>query len=179
MKNIYRKIGMSVLLITVLLSIMGCEMVESYKEFNIKNITDYLEEDYFNSDNFGFAKVENVVFIPEIKEIHHGEYIIYISAYSETGEEKIKIKNIIMSDSESVLLNHELNKNIVFKENANAVFEGWVDGGTFTEDDIEIKDGKEFDCIVQVEVLKDDTTVRDNISFEIYVKGYKSFRTPT
>ena len=165
--------------ISTLLNLCSCRMEESYKEFNIKNITDNLSENYFTSDKFDFARLENVVFIPEIKEVNHGEYIIYISAYSETGTEQIKIKNVILKENEVVLLDHKLNKEILLEENSESIFEGWIDGGTFTEEEIDIIDGKEFDFIIQAEIIKEDKSVSENITFEILVKGYKSFVTPT
>ena len=154
-------------------------MEESYKEFYIKTITDNINENYFESDEFGFEKIEGVVLIPEVKEINHGEYIIYISAYSETGTENILVKNIMLKDNKGDLLNYELNKDIKFDKTSEAMYEGWIDGGTFTEDEIEISDGKEFNLIVQVENKNYDETTSKKIVFEIVVKGYKSFVTPT
>lgn len=167
------------LFISTLFGLCSCRMEESYKEFTIKNITDNLNQNYFASDKFDFAKVENVVIIPEIKEVNHGKYIIYISAYSETGRESIVVKNVILKEDKDDLLNHELNKEIQFEKNSNAIYEGWTDGGTFTEEEIEMADGKEYDFIVQTEIIKNDATVSENIAFEIVVKGYKSFVTPT
>ena len=166
------------LFFSTLLHLCSCRMEESYKEFYIKNITDNVNENYFNSDKFDFAKIEKVVLIPEIKAINHGEYIIYISAYSEVGTENIVVKNVILKEDKDDLLNYELNKDIQFKKTPEGMYEGWIDGGTFTEDAIEIADGKVYDFIVQVESKKDDTTTLKNITFEIVVKGYKSFVTP-
>lgn len=167
------------LFISTLLSFCSCRMNESYKKFNIKNVTDNLNENYFASDKFDFAKVGNVVIIPEIKEINYGEYIIYISAFSETGAEKIIVRNVVLKEDKDNLLKYELNKEIQLKKNSNAIYEGWIDGGTFTEVQIEIADGKEYDFIVEAEIIKKDATVSENITFEVDVKGYKSFVTPT
>lgn len=165
--------------LSTLLGLCSCRMEESYKEFYIKKITDNVNENYFESDKFDFAKIESVVFIPEVKAINHGEYIVYISAYSETGTETLIVKNVILKENKNELLNYELNKEIQFDKTSETVYEGWIDGGTFTEDAIEISDGKEFDLIVQVENNKNDETISENITFEIVVKGYKSFVTPT
>lgn len=107
------------------------------------------------------------------------ENILYISAYSETGTENIIVKNVILKEDKDDLLNHELNKEIQFEKNPDAIYEGWIDGSTFTEEEIEIADGKEYDFIVQVESIKNDVAVSENITFEIVVKGYKSFVVPT
>lgn len=179
MKKIFRSVVIIMLSLSTLLSLCSCHMEESYKEFYIKKITDNVNENYFESDKFDFAKIESVVLIPEIKAINHGEYIIYISAYSETGTENIVVKNVILKENKDDLLNYELNKEIQFDKTSEVIYEGWIDGGTFTEDAIEISDGKEFDLIVQVENMKNDTTISENITFEIVVKGYKSFVTPT
>ena len=165
--------------LSVLLSLCSCRMEESYKEFYIEKIADNVNENYFESDKYDFAKIESVVFIPEIKAINHGEYIIYISAYSETGTEKLIVKNVILKENKNELLNYELNKEIQFDKTSEILYEGWVDGGTFTEGEIEISDGKEFELIVQVEDIKNEATISENITFEIVVKGYKSFVTPT
>lgn len=72
-----------------------------------------------------------------------------------------------------------MNEEIQFDKTPEGIYEGWIDGGTFTEDAIEISAGKDFDLIVQVENIKNDATILENITFEIVVKGYKSFVTPT
>lgn len=178
MKKISRII-IVMLLLNILLGATGCKMVDSYKKFCFKNISDNHDENYFTSENLEFARLANVVFIPEIKEINHGEYIIYISAYSETGTEQILVKNVMLKEDEEVLLDYDLNKNILLEENSNSVYEGCIDGGTFTDEKIEIVDGKEFDLVIQVELEKDGTIVSKDITFETSVKGYKSFVMPT
>lgn len=179
MKKISRSIVIVMLSLSTLLSLCSCRMEESYKEFYIEKIADNVNENYFESDKYDFAKIESVVFIPEIKAINHGEYIIYISAYSETGTENLIVKNVILKENKNELLNYELNKEIQFDKTSETLYEGWVDGGTFTEGAIEISDGKEFELIVQVEDIKNEATISENITFEIVVKGYKSFVTPT
>lgn len=179
MRNSNGGIIIFMLLTSIVLGMTGCKMVESYKEFYIENISDTHDENYFTSEKLEFAKLENVVFIPEIKEIDYGEYIIYLSAYSETGTENIVVKNVILKENKDDLLNYELNKDIQFEKTPEGIYEGWIDGGIFTEDAIEIADGKEFNLIVQVENINNDTMISENITFDIIVKGYKSFVAPT
>lgn len=167
------------LIISLLVVLCSCRIEESYKEFNIKNISNNLNDNYFESNDFDFAKFENVLYIPEIKEVHHGEYIIYISAYSELGTEQIKVKNVVLKEKEGALLEYELNKKILLEENTDSIYEGWIDAGTFTKEEIEITDGKEYELIIQTEVSKDEKTSSGSITFEIVVKGYKSFLAPT
>lgn len=179
MENLIRRVMIVMLSISALLVLCSCRMEESYKEFIIKSITDNPDKNYFTSDKFDFAKIGNVVIIPEIKEVNHGEYIIYISAYSETGTENITVKKIILKKDRDELLNHELNKKIKFNEDPNAIYEGWIDGCTFTSEEIEIADGKEYVLIVSVESTKNDVAFLKDVTFEIAIKGYKSFVSPT
>lgn len=174
-----RSVMIVILSISMLLGLCSCRMKESYKEFNIKNITDNLNDDYFTSEKFSFARLQNVVIIPEVKAVNHGEYIVYISVYSKSGKERVQINNVIFKEKESVLLNHEIDKEIEFKENAETLYEGWIDGGTFTADSLKVADGKEYDLVIEVEVLKSGVHVSENITYEIVVKGYKSFVWPT
>lgn len=170
---------MIMLSISMLLGLCSCRMSESYKEFNINNITDNLNEDFFTSEKFAFARFQNVVIIPEIKAINHGEYVIYLSIYSKNGNERVQIKNVIFKEKESVLLNRELGEKIEFEKNADSIYEGWIDGGTFTEDNSKVVDGKKYDLVIGVEVINNGVHASENITFEIVVKGYKSFVWPT
>ena len=85
MKKELRSVMIIMLSIGMILGLCSCRMKESYKEFNIKNITSSVNDNYFTSDDFSFARIQNVVIVPKIKAINHEEYIIYISAYSKSG----------------------------------------------------------------------------------------------
>lgn len=161
-------------LIVILLGMTACNTKQSLKQFNIKNITGFENEDYFTSDKFDFARVEDVVIIPEIKEINHDEYIIYVTSYSKT-EKDVTVKSVCIKEDENTLLEHQLNKKVEFNKNAQNIFTGVVSGETFNKDDIEITDGKKFNLIVHVETEKNDTSVVADVTFEIEVKTYKSF----
>lgn len=181
MKRIFRS-GIIILLLTgMLFSLYSCHLFrleDSYSEFYIENITDN-SDDYFTSEEFDFARFQNVVFIPEIKAVNHEDYIIYICAYSKCEVERIKIKNVVLKEENIVLLNRELDKEIELKENAEFVYEGYIDGGTFTEKTLEVIDGKRFDLIIEVEIISDGECFSKNITFDILIKIYRSFVWPT
>ena len=138
-----------------------------------------MNENYFTSEEFSFTRIQNVVIIPEIKAINHGEYVIYISAYSKTGKETVRIKNVIFKEKETILLHNELGSTIDFGENTNSLYEGWVNGGGFTEESVKIVDGKTYDIIIEVDVLDSGLNISKNLTFVIDIKGYKSFVWPT
>lgn len=179
MKKALRSVMIIMLSIGMLLGLCSCRMKESYKEFNIKNITGSVNDNYFTSDDFSFARIQNVVIVPEVKAINHEEYIIYISAYSKSGKETVLIKNVIFKEKEIVLLNNELGNMIVFEQNANSIYDGWIDGGTFTEETLKVADGKKYDIIIEVEVFDNGLNISKNLTFEMDIKGYKSFVWPT
>ncbi len=163
----------------MILGLCSCRMKDSYKVFNIKNITGSVNDNYFTSEDFSFARIQNVVIIPEVKAINHEEYIIYISAYSKSGKEIVQIKNVIFKEKERVLLNNELGNRIEFEQNANSTYEGWIDGGTFTPETLKVADGKKYDIIIEVDVFDNGLNISKNLSFEMDIKGYKSFVWPT
>lgn len=179
MKKELRNVMIIMLSIGMILGLCSCRMKESYKEFNIKNITGSVNDNYFTSEDFSFARIQNVVIIPEVKAINHKEYIIYISAYSKSGKEIVQIKNIIFKEKESVLLNNELGKKIEFEQNVNSIYEGWIDGGTFTEETLKVVDGKKYHIIIEVDVFDNGLNISKNLTFEMDIKGYKSFVWPT
>ena len=179
MKKALRSVMIIMLSIGMILGLCSCRMKESYKEFNIKNITGSVNDDYFTSDDFSFARIQNVVIVPEVKAINHEEYIIYISAYSKSGKETVLIKNVIFKEKEIVLLNNELGNMIVFEQNANSIYDGWIDGGTFTEETLKVANGKKYDIIIEVEVFDNGLNISKNLTFEMDIKGYKSFVWPT
>lgn len=179
MKKELRSVMIIMLSIGMILGLCSCHMKESYKEFNIKNITGSVNDNYFTSDDFSFARIQNVVIIPEVKAINHEEYIIYISAYSKSGKETVQIKNVIFKEKETVLLNNELGNKIVFEQNANSIYDGWIDGGTFTEETLKVTDGKKYDIIIEVEVFDNGLNISKKLTFEMDIKEYKSFVWPT
>lgn len=71
-------------------------MEESYKKFNIANIIGHSVEDYVSSDSMEFARIKDITIIPKIKEIRHGEYIIYVSAYSKEEAEYEHNQKIVL-----------------------------------------------------------------------------------
>lgn len=179
MKKELRSVMIIMLSIGMILGLCSCRMKESYKEFNIKNITGSVNDNYFTSEDFSFARIQNVVIIPEVKAINHEEYIIYISAYSKSGKEIVQIKNVIFKEKETVLLNNELGNKIEFEQNANSIYEGWIDGGTFTEETLKVEDGKKYYIIIEVDVFDNGLNISKNLTFEMDIKGYKSFLWPT
>ena len=179
MKKELRSVMIIMLSIGMILGLCSCRMKESYKEFNIKNITGSVNDNYFTSDDFSFARIQNVVIIPEVKAINHEEYIIYISAYKKSGKEIVQIKNVVFKEKETVLLNNELGNKIEFEQNSNSIYEGWIDGGTFTEETLKVADGKEYYIIIEVDVFDNGLNISTNLTFETDIKGYKSFVWPT
>lgn len=170
---------MIMLLAEILFCLTACRMEESYKKFVIKNVSDRKNEDYYNSEKSDFARIKGVLIIPEIKEIKHGEYCIYISAYSEVKNEKITIKKISIKEDEELLLTYNLNENILIEEENQGIFEGWIEGGIFSDDTIKVVDGKTYILIVQVEVVTEKEGVTKDIEYEMNIKGYRSLVTPT
>lgn len=179
MKKELRSVMIIMLSIGMILGLCSCRMKESYKEFNIKNITGSVNDNYFTSEDFSFARIQNVVIIPEVKAINHEEYIIYISAYSKSGKEIVQIKNVIFKEKETVLLSNELGNKIEFEQNANSIYEGWIDGGTFAEETLKVADGKKYYIIIEVDVFDNGLNISKNLTFEMDIKGYKSFVWPT
>lgn len=179
MKKALKNIVIINLCISVLLGLCSCSLEESYKKFIIKNITENLNDDYFTSENFSFAKISDAVIIPEIREINHGEYIIYISAYSKNEKDIVRIKNLFLEQKESVLFSYKVNKEIELEKKEGNLYAGWTDGGTFTNNNLNVADGNEYKLVIEVEIIKSGECITDSITYEIVVKGYKSLVWPT
>ena len=133
----------------------------------------------FLSDDLSFAKILDVIIVPEIREINHGEYIIYISAYAKDDKQTINVKKVLIQEQEATLFTRELNEEIGLEKNNEAIYEGWIDGGTFSKTDLEVTDGKRYQLIIEVEVTNDEDALSKCISYEVVIKGYKSFVLPT
>ena len=161
----------------MLFGLCSCRLEESYKEFIIKDITDYKDEDYFSSDRFDFARIDDVVIIPSINP-GASEYILWISAHSENASETVIIKKMLIKEKEIVLLNYDLNQEVEFKENGESAYKGTIRAG-FTDEEVEIKSGKKFELVIEAEVIKNGTSISKSITYEITVKGYRSFVLPT
>lgn len=179
MKKILRCIIVLLVSIGICCGLSSCRLEESYKEFNINNITDNLNEDYFASDSFSFTTVNGVVIIPEIKAINHEEYRVRVSAYSKTGAERVMIKSVVLKDDDAILLDNALNLELQFEGSAETLYKGVCVGGILTEEALKVADGKNYYLLVEVATIQDDEHTTENITYEITVKGYKSFVWPT
>ena len=168
-----------VLFIGLLLVFYACHLEESYKEFSVKNIADNSSKNNFDSDELAFSQFQNIVIIPEIKAINHEEYIIYITALSRSGTESIKLSNLVFKEGASVLLSRELGKEIRLEENAESIYEGWTEGGTFTDKELNIASGKKYILEIGVAIAEDGVYHSENVKFEVTIKGYKSLVFPT
>lgn len=189
MKKTYRIIGTVMLLMAILFNTTGCRMVDSYKEFVVKNgcdTDDYLTfdqlyreaEGHFTAGKLDFARIEDVLIIPEVKEIDHGKYIVYVSVYSKAENKKITIKNVSMREGDKSFLNYELNEKILFEKNEQGIEEGWIEAGTFTDGMLKVADGKSYILDVQVEIEREEGIVTKDIEYELLIKGHKSFVAP-
>lgn len=172
------RIVVIMLVIAMILGLSSCRLEDSYKEFFIKGISDNKNKEYFTSEEFDFARLEDVVIIPTIKEINHGKYQVFVSAYSEKGNEIVKINKVTIKSSDSDSVNYDLDGGIIF-EKKDTKYEGTLEVGTFTEENIEMFDGKEFTIIVNAGLLMDDVYFSKDITYEIKVIIYRSFICPT
>ena len=163
--------------VIMLLSLCSCKMEDSYKEFELKNVPDGAKVNYFTSDEFSFARIASVVIIPQIREINHGEYIVYITAMSEAGTESVTIKNCTLEAGPKKLLECDLNTEMMFEEKQSSLYESWIEGGTFVNTDVAV--GETYAFTVQAECEIDGVSSFETLCFEFVVKGYKSFVTPT
>lgn len=179
MKKGLRILIVIILSASIILVLCSCGMKESYKEFNIKNITGDVNDNYFTSEEFSFARIRNVVIIPEVKAISHGEYVVYVCAYSKSGKEIVEIKSLTLKEKESVLLNNALDNVIEFEQNTNSIYEGWSNAGTFTEKSLDVSDGKKYDIVIEAEVFDNGLNISKSLTFEMEIKGYESFVWPT
>lgn len=179
MKKALKGVMIFILCMAALLGLCLCGLEDSITRFSIKNLSDNQSKDYFTSDEYAFARIQDVVIIPIIKAINHDEYTVYICAYSKSGEEAVQIKNMTFKEKESVLLTRELGKEIEFKENADSIYEGDVDAGSFTKEQLGVESGKEYTLSIEAEVTKNGLHVSEVIAFEIVVTVYKSLVTPT
>lgn len=77
------------------------------------------------------------------------------------------------------MFSNELGNKIEFEQNADSIYEGWMNGGSFTEESLKVADGKKYDIIIEVDVLDNGLNISEYLAFEMDIKGYKSFVLPT
>lgn len=177
MNKALKNIMFFLLSVCMLFGLCSCRLEESYKEFIIKDITDYKDEDYFSSERFDFARVDDVVIIPTINP-GASEYTLWISAYSKSATEAIEIKNLQIKEEETIRLNRDVNQKFEFDEKSDSLYKGTI-STKFTEEEVDVEDGIVFDLVVNIEVTKNGTSISKSITYEIEVKGYRSFVLPT
>lgn len=168
-----------ILIICIFLSFSSCRIEDSYKEFFVKGFDAEIDDKCFTSEKYDFARIEDVIIEPSIKEINHGEYRIFVSAYSQTGEETVKIKKITVKESDVEVYSSDLLEIVNFDKKFNEVYEGTFVAGLFTDDMIEIYHNKEFSLIVEAELFVGDDYYSKQKTFEVSVVVHKSPVFPT
>ena len=174
-----RRLLKCIFLVSIILELAGCGMVDSYKLFCFEGISYISDKEDLHNKEYEFAKLENVLFVPEIKEVNHNEYIIYVSAYSETGAEQVAITNVKVQSLERELINYDLCEEVYFGMEKEGLYAGWINGGIVKEDDLEIDDEEIYSLTINVDLQKDDANISKTLVFPFTINKYKSFVMPT
>ena len=197
MKNI-KKLLLLILLMSTVCLFASCSLLkfeEHSMDINVDVVTDFRlredfsPDDYLTSDLFEFAKIENVVVAPRVKEAlgttAEGEtpydygYKIFISSYSPTGLENIVIKNFVLKESENILVSHEINKNVQFEKLSDAeCYEGTVIE-FFAEEEYKMIGGKDYILVIGVQIVKDNEIISKDIVYNLTTIQYKAPVWPT
>lgn len=174
-----RKLGFVVFIIFIITiwTLSSCKVVDSYEDFHIQSVDDYGVEDYFSAEELDFARVNNVLIRPVIKEINHYKYRVYLTAYSQTGSEKVTINKIYLEKDSKVCLTNEEQQEVLFDEKLENAFKGVVNAGEFVDRDI--SDKNTMNIIVQVQVENETETITKDINFHIDITQYRSVVMPT
>lgn len=175
MKKVITKITVFALLLCIILGLSSCTMIKSYTKFYIKNITENLD-DCFTSESFDFARIGDIVIIPEIKAINHEEYVIWIAARSQNANEELYIKSIILKENDIILLSDQVDEKIIFECDGDALYKGSI-STTFAQDTVVNENG--YELVVTVETIINGSPVEKTIVYDIFVKSYQSFVFPT
>ena len=156
-----------------------CQWADSYKLFNIENIPRYVGQNYFTLSGLEFATVQDVIFTLNIREVHHGEFICYVLAHSETGTERAYVKTVTFMENDDVILEYTVDKELEMELQENSVYVGYTKDVTFTDDDLKIESRQEYTIIVDVEVVKNGVSVNKAITYTAVIEGYKGLVCPT
>lgn len=175
MKKAITKITVFALLLCIILGLSSCTMIKSYTKFYIKNITENLD-DCFTSESFDFARIGDIVIIPEIKAINHEEYIVWIGARSQKANEEVYIKSIILKENDDIIWSNQIDEKIVFESESDALYKGAI-STTFAQDTVANENG--YKLVVTVEAIVNDSSVENTIVYDVFVKTYQSFVFPT
>lgn len=175
MKKAITKMTVFILLLCVITGLFSCTMTKSYTKFYINNITDNFE-DYFTSESFDFARIGNIVIIPEIKAINHEDYIIWIGAHSQKANEEVCIKSIILKENDEILLSNQADEKIIFECDGDTLYKGAI-STTFAQDTVVNENG--YELVVTVEAIINGSSVEKTIVYDIFVKTYQSLVFPT
>ncbi len=163
-----------VICILLILSLCSCSIKESYIEFKIKGIENFNAGDSSSWDDMEFAFVEDILLVPSIKQINHGTYILYVSAYTRSKPDNVVVKSVVMTENEKNILSNQTQQKIVFDLTDNNIFDGYIKAGTFDNTNNTIVDGNIIKLTISIEVRKESVSFIEDKNYEITVKGYKS-----
>lgn len=175
MKIAISKMTVFALLLCVIMGLSSCNVTKSYTKFYINDITDN-SEDYFTSESFDFARIGDVVIIPEIKAVNHEEYIVWIGARSQKANQEVYIKSIILKGNDDIIWSNQIDEKIVFERESDALYKGTI-STTFAQDTVANENG--YELVVKVEAIINGSFVEKTIVYDVFVKTYQSWVVPT
>ena len=178
-KNICIMVTLITISMVFLLGLSSCFMKESYKDFHVSKIDDIPVEEYFTSNELSFARTNEVVIAPYIHATNHHEYTVDIILFSKQEQKSIKVKSVSIKEEENIFFSQEVNQNSSLKKSENGILEEWITSGIFTDEKINLSDGKKLYLTVEIQVKKGSQITVEEINYEVTIIQYKSYLTPT
>lgn len=172
-------VALITILMVFLLGLSSCFMKESYKDFHVSKIDDFSVDEYFTSNELSFARTNGVVIAPYIHATNHHEYTVDIILFSKREQKSIKVKSVTIKEEEKNFFSQEVNQNKSLKKTENGILEEWVTCGIFTDEKINLSDGKKLYLTVEIQIENESQITVEEINYEVTVIQYKSYLTPT
>lgn len=173
------KLKKAVIIMISILHLCGCSNIveHSYFKFNVENVESLASYEYLTSEDLTYMRINDIAFVPEIKETGHNKYVIYVCAYSKDGTDTVMVKNARICDNtgRTLYVGENVDETVKFDSTDQALRYGYVVAGEFSATDISICDGMYISLVVQVQVSNDTQSITDEITYNITVTGYETF----
>ena len=178
------------IIISLIFTFAGCKTIaNSYTSFSIEefdeffNITEISEkESYIKSGNMDFAKIDDLIICPFIKETTHEECSLFLYVYTTSNNRSnVTINSVSICSKNNIEILKELSEKDIneFSPATDGMLLSVTVISDFDKNKTWFYSGNELQLSLQISVDNQTTIIEDTVNYTINLIGHKKHLMPT
>ena len=178
------------IIISLIFTFAGCNnFVDSYTSFYIEEFDEFFnikvlseKESYIKSGNLDFAKMDDLIICPFIKETTHEECTLFLYVYTISDiRSNVTINSVNLCSKNNIEILKEFSEKDI--NEFSLVTDGMLLSTTvisdFDKNETWFYSGNELQLSLKISVDNQTTIIEDTLNYTINLIGHKSHLMPT